>query len=161
MNLIAEFFVPGTPKQKGSLTVFVNPHTGGKNYTNSCKGEKDWKNKVYSVARQHAPSQPPECPIGVRIVFCRQKPKRLKEVEFAWHTVKPDPDKMLRSILDALSGMYYKDDCQVAQVFAEKIYSDTPGACIFIYELENDGLYKNYWVMSPVEMLNAVRLEEE
>lgn len=39
---------------------------------------------------------------------------------------KPDIDNVVKSILDALSGVTYHDDTQVVAVFAEKYYSDTP-----------------------------------
>jgi crossover junction endodeoxyribonuclease RusA len=38
------------------------------------------------------------------------------------HTVKPDIDKLLRAVLDALTGICYEDDSQVMSVIAVKKY---------------------------------------
>jgi len=37
-------------------------------------------------------------------------------------TVKPDIDKTLRAVLDALTGIAYDDDSQVVSVAASKMY---------------------------------------
>lgn len=42
-------------------------------------------------------------------------------------TVKPDTDKLIRSTLDALTGVAYDDDSQVVNISACKIYDDDLG----------------------------------
>lgn len=41
-------------------------------------------------------------------------------------TTKPDLDKLVRAVLDGLTGVLYRDDSQVATILAEKLYTD-PG----------------------------------
>jgi Holliday junction resolvase RusA-like endonuclease len=46
--------------------------------------------------------------------------------------VKPDVDKLIRAVLDALTDAgVFRDDSRVVQVSATKIYADKPGALIF------------------------------
>jgi Holliday junction resolvase RusA-like endonuclease len=40
---------------------------------------------------------------------------------------KPDVDKLCRSVMDALTGIAYKDDAQVTSLTAVKIYANTYG----------------------------------
>lgn len=51
--------------------------------------------------------------------------KRKKSVKRKYATVKPDLDNMIKAIMDALNGVAYKDDCQVVQLMAEKVYTET------------------------------------
>lgn len=41
-------------------------------------------------------------------------------------TVKPDVDNIIKSVLDALNGLAYKDDSAVVRVSAWKKYSESP-----------------------------------
>ena len=47
----------------------------------------------------------------------RSTPKRVTRP-----TKKPDTDKLLRAVLDSLTGIGYEDDAQVVRVIAEKQY---------------------------------------
>lgn len=44
---------------------------------------------------------------------------------------RPDVDKLTRAILDALSGIVWRDDSQVVDITASKLYGD-PGAVITV-----------------------------
>ncbi|NUF99164.1 RusA family crossover junction endodeoxyribonuclease [Lactobacillus mellis] len=50
-------------------------------------------------------------------------------------TVKPDIDNYVKAILDALNGLAFKDDSQIAVLYARKIYSDKPRTEIEITEI--------------------------
>lgn len=49
-------------------------------------------------------------PVFARIDFYFDRPKSVKAEN---KTTKPDVDKLLRSVLDALTGIAFKDDSQV------------------------------------------------
>ena len=49
---------------------------------------------------------------------------------------RPDIDNLIKSVLDALNEIAYKDDSQVVQLFAEKFYSDIPRVEIELVEME-------------------------
>ena len=59
------------------------------------------------------------------------KKKRLEAVG-QYHIKKPDSDNLLKTIKDALSGIAYIDDSQVAVTITHKIYSDDPRTEIYI-----------------------------
>lgn len=50
------------------------------------------------------------------------------------HTHKPDCDNIVKAILDALNGIAYYDDSQIAQIHVGKYYSDQPRVEITICE---------------------------
>ena len=51
-------------------------------------------------------------------------------------TVKPDADKLLRALLDALTSQAWRDDAQVINASAAKRYAtgDGPGVLVRLYE---------------------------
>lgn len=50
-------------------------------------------------------------------------------------TVRPDIDNYVKAILDALNGLAFKDDSQIAVLYARKLYSDEPRTEIEITEV--------------------------
>jgi Holliday junction resolvase RusA-like endonuclease len=58
--------------------------------------------------------------VKVLVTFQFVLPKSVKAR--AHHTVKPDLDKLLRAVLDALTGIAYEDDAQVVTAVAMKVY---------------------------------------
>ena len=75
--------------------------------------------------------------IYLHAVFVMPRPKSSRR---AWPTVKPDCDKLLRAIGDALvDAGALKDDAQIVETYAMKRYPgniETPGALLFIKELD-------------------------
>lgn len=51
-------------------------------------------------------------------------------------TKKPDIDNIIKAVLDALNGIAYKDDTQVVQVRASKVYQDDARVDVTIEELQ-------------------------
>jgi Holliday junction resolvase RusA-like endonuclease len=43
------------------------------------------------------------------------------------HVVKPDLDNLIKSAVDPLNGVFWKDDNLVHLVNARKVYSESPG----------------------------------
>lgn len=61
--------------------------------------------------------------------------KRLRERlanEDTFHTKKPDASNILKSVEDAIIGIAYKDDAQLAWVRARKLYSENPRVVVMI-----------------------------
>ena len=48
---------------------------------------------------------------------------------------KPDIDNLLKFVMDAMNGVFYKDDSQIVDVDIKKQYSNTPCTIITIEEL--------------------------
>ncbi len=53
------------------------------------------------------------------------------------HVSKPDIDNLQKALFDALSGVIFEDDRQIASALTEKYYAETPSSCITIRSLEN------------------------
>jgi len=67
----------------------------------------------------------------------RRRPEReLRATAAVWHDRAPDLDKLTRAALDALTGVVWRDDRQVASLHVAKRYSDTPGADVRVRRLE-------------------------
>lgn len=50
-------------------------------------------------------------------------------------TCKPDADNLVKRICDAMNGIAYKDDAQVASLSVEKFYGADPGVYVSVREL--------------------------
>jgi Holliday junction resolvase RusA-like endonuclease len=80
-------------------------------------------------------------PISLHLVFYFVRPRThfktgkktwnvLREDAPLFYTSAPDVDKLARAVLDALSGILFIDDRQVAVLEARKLYARTPGLWI-------------------------------
>lgn len=113
-----EFRVVGQPVPQGSMKVINGHiiHTQG-------SALAAWRSSV-ALAAKHAGAFPLQDPIEMTLLFILPKPKTVTR---DFPTVPPDLDKLVRSVLDALTAIAYKDDAQVVDIRAMKIYGNTPG----------------------------------
>ena len=72
--------------------------------------------------------------VKVQLDFIFLRPKSSKRI-FPW--VKPDLDKLIRSVLDGLTGVAYEDDAQVILIQATKTYGQNEGVWITIEQVWN------------------------
>ena len=119
------FSCDGTPVPQGSMKV-INGHI----LHSQGSALAVWRSTVALSAR-FAGAKPVEGAIGIEILFRVRRPKTVKR---DYPTVAPDLDKYIRGVLDALTGIAYQDDAQVIDIKAEKVYSDTAGADIKIFQ---------------------------
>lgn len=141
-----QFDVPGIPQPQGSTRSFAK---GGKVVTTSDnRGLRPWRDAVCWHAREAAgPYVVFAGPVVVSATFWVPRPAghfgsgrnagQLRMSAPARPTVKPDLDKLLRAVLDALSEAgIWRDDAQVVELGAvAKRYGDQPGAHIAIEEI--------------------------
>lgn len=68
----------------------------------------------------------------------RRRSHPVREDAPLFSAAKPDVDKLVRALLDSLTGVVWGDDAQVAQVTAEKRYAapDPPGARVAVWALD-------------------------
>lgn len=132
---MTEFWVGGVPQPKGSLRGIPSKNKDGTFRVvmkNDNPKTKEWQDLV----SWHAKSEWKLMLSGaVRLsLFFAMPPPRdtLFEMEA---TRKPDLDKLVRCILDALTGIVYEDDCQVVTVLATKAWGETPGVRIQVEEI--------------------------
>lgn len=122
-------FVPGRPRTKGSWrpitrangSVFMKPSTDEKPWAVAVAYEAQ-QNVTKHVAKPNA--------VTVELTFTFKAPKK------AANRFPPgDADKLARSCLDALTGICWDDDVQVANLFVNKQYGAVEGVLIAVREV--------------------------
>jgi len=135
MGVIA-FTVPGIPAPQGSMRAFMRKGARFPVVTSDNRNLKPWRQSVAFAAVDACPDRELwQGPVSIGVVFYLPRPKSLpKRVEYP--TKKPDCDKLARGILDALTGILWRDDSQVVEMAARKLYGDPPRAEIEVEELQ-------------------------
>jgi crossover junction endodeoxyribonuclease RusA len=128
------FFVEGHPRPQGS-----KDHVGGGRLVESSKGLAAWRwavglaaNRVRKGGALH------QGPLCVSVLFVLPRPKGVPESAGNAPAIKPpDIDKLIRGVLDALTGTLMVDDAQVTEVRARKrwaCHQEPTGAEITVSE---------------------------
>jgi len=116
------FSVEGIPQPKGSTRAFVPKGWTRPIITAASPKTKKWEREITVVARQHiTPFDTSRNAFRVRLRFILPRPKRLGAASSP-HTTRPDIDKLCRCVLDALTGVAWRDDSQVVSITATKRY---------------------------------------
>lgn len=133
------FSVAGVPVPQGSLKAFTNRKTGRAMLTStSGQNLKDWRQAIAWSAQEAMQGfeylDGKHDAVNLTVTFVLQRPPSVPKAR-AWPCVLPDIDKLLRSCLDALTGVVYRDDAQVVNVWVSKQYAEPgqqPGAHICV-----------------------------
>lgn len=134
-----EFTVHGTavPKQRPRIS-------GRRAYTP--KRTKDYEGRVLAAFRSSYsgfyPAFGKDTPVHISITVRQEIPKswsKKKQLQAEQGDIVPlsrngDIDNVAKSIMDALNGFAYEDDCQVTTLVITKIYAVQPGADITLRE---------------------------
>jgi len=136
------FTVLGIAQPKGSTKAFMRPGMRFPVVTADNTKTKPWAQTITAVAQRHAPSGGPwAVAVSLEATFYLPRPKSLpKKVQH--HTKKPDLDKLLRALKDALKGVMYVDDSQVVETRTWKAYARAdapPGVRVTIAPLDEGG----------------------
>lgn len=124
-----EFFVPGVPQTKGSARAFMPKGARHPVITNDNPKNKGWAKTITLEAQRMARQmgmQPTNGPVMLRLTFYVPRPQRVRESGTP-STTRPDLDKMERSVLDALEGVFYLNDAQVCVLHSSKVYGEPVG----------------------------------
>ena len=122
-------FVPGTPVPQGSKTGFVVGKRAVVTDANA-KALKPWRALVKAAAVEALHGREPLVnePLVVSLEFRFVRPKSVRR---ELPHVKPDIDKLTRSVLDSLTDAgVWGDDGQVTKTAAEKVYASSPGVLV-------------------------------
>ena len=138
------FEVPGEPQPQGSAKAFKHRHTGRVMVTSDNARLRPWRDAICWHARQALLRRGPLVgPVKVRVEFRFARPgghfgkRGLRPTAPREHVVRPDLDKLVRAVLDALSEAgVWRDDAQVVETRARKRYHERPGALIEITPAE-------------------------
>ncbi|MFC9769306.1 RusA family crossover junction endodeoxyribonuclease [Rhodococcus jostii] len=127
------FRVDGAPAPQGSKR-----HVGnGILVESSAATLKPWRERIAWTAREHhVPLH--DGPVLVRLNFVMPRPRATPKRCTPAAVKRPDLDKLIRSVLDALTHIAWTDDSRVVSLHATKRLAEiaeTPGLAIVIEEL--------------------------
>lgn len=131
--MIASFFVPGVPVPQGSKRAFAR---GGKAWlVEANPRHKDWRSTVSAHALEARPAGSPilDGPISITLHFQFIRPKSCPKKRTR-PEVKPDIDKLVRAVADSITGILIRDDAQIVDLVARKVYADCAGVHVRIEE---------------------------
>ena len=139
MTFMVTFMVEGTPVPKGRPRF---ARRGKFVSTYSPKTTVDYESKVSEAAKlAMAGADPLETPVAAYVYIRLPVPKsyskqRTKDCLYGFEkpTKRPDVDNIVKSVLDALNGVVYQDDCQIVSIHATKCYASEPGVDVMIKE---------------------------
>ena len=122
-HVAKEFTIDGRPrsqKQRGFNGIkFFNP------------SRKEQKN-LRLQCMKFAPLTPWSCPVKMEIIFTFKPSKNNQSLTGHYYPKKPDIDNLQKLVNDALSGLFFKDDSQIVDVHATKVYGEREGTYVKI-----------------------------
>jgi len=142
------FTVRGVPVPQGSKRALVHRSTGrAVVIEQGGQRHKDWRADVKAAAAEAMYTAswpiPMEGPVGVSICFTVPKPKSAPKTRRTWPDKRPDLDKLVRTILDAITGEVIADDAQVVSLQAYKAYPGEdyeslpqPGVVVEVWQIK-------------------------
>ncbi|MHC4703810.1 MAG: RusA family crossover junction endodeoxyribonuclease [Planctomycetota bacterium] len=140
------FEVLGVPRPQGSKRAFIR---GGRAVlVEDSKRSRPWRKLVAAAAKKAAEREGVAygkgVPLRVDVWFTFERPKShftskgaLRKGVSKFHVQKPDRDKLLRCVCDALtqSGVIY-DDCQIVEGDTVKEWSPVDSCIIWVREVK-------------------------
>lgn len=130
MSATLRFVVPGVAATKGSTRAFIPKGWTRPIITNDNKKAKGWQQLIAErAANALAESKLQPFADGAVILdvwFYFPRPQKFLTAKWAHvdvpHITKPDSDKCLRVVKDALSRVVYRDDSSVIDAYVHKRY---------------------------------------
>lgn len=130
-----ELFFPGQPRAIQSCR-FAN--RGGFVQRYQPKANTDWKGYIRLRALDQLPDTWSllDCPIGITAAFCFSPPlstrkrdlQAMKDGATMYKTTKPDlTDNLCKGLIDALTGVVWRDDALICRVETVKRFDFMPG----------------------------------
>jgi Holliday junction resolvase RusA-like endonuclease len=138
---LVRFSVPGIPVAKGSLRVVPVKKKSGQLGVKFIPFQRlvEWQAAIrFEASRFTATNLPWTGPVDLHVSFRFPRPKsHFKVIEPNFPVLKtdaplfvvrrPDLDKLMRSVLDSITGVLIKDDSQVVSFQAVKKYANING----------------------------------
>ena len=125
------FTVTGDPQTKGSAKAFRHNGTGRIIVSNDNPRCKAWQTNVAWQAKGAMAGRRPEPgPVRVEVMFTVARPPTSRLL-----VPRLDVDKLLRALLDGMTGVVYVDDSQVVEATARKAWG-VAGASVTVQPIE-------------------------
>jgi Holliday junction resolvase RusA-like endonuclease len=141
---VIEFIVFGKPAPAGSKRGFYNAKARRVIVTDDSKNSRPWKAQISDAAAQAMNGQPLlDGPLMLGLEFYMPRPKGhygargLRPSAPAIPTVKPDLLKLARGVEDALTGIVYRDDAQIAREILDKFYGEPARVEVRVRQLDS------------------------
>ena len=132
-----QFTVYGKPEPQGSMKAFMRKGARFPVVTSDNKDLKSYRQNLSVVALERCEVEgfdpiPKKTPVEIDITFYFNRPaSKSKRAEF---TVKPDLDKLMRAVGDALTGICFEDDSQIVHAIIRKRYGSPERTIIEVRE---------------------------
>lgn len=131
---LLELWVSGEPQPQGSKRLFAGRLVEGNDRT-----LRPWRANIAGEARYAFAGEPTAEAVRVTLGFMFARPKshygsgrnagEIKRSAPAYKSTRPDLDKLVRAVLDALTGIVFVEDSQVAVLTAWKDFGP-PGVWV-------------------------------
>jgi crossover junction endodeoxyribonuclease RusA len=138
-SIVVSFKVYGQPAQQGSMKV-TGPKGGFARVVPANQKQLTvWRDRVTNTAAAEMGSvkiAERGAPVRVWLTFVTSKPPSTAR-KVVRKTTSPDIDKLIRGILDGLTGVCYRDDAQVDELRARKRFcaEGEPEHCSIVIEI--------------------------
>ena len=140
--MTVEFRAYGMPSTQGSMKAIVAK--SGRAVVIPCSKAKlkSWRSVIADAAQEAMDGRPLiDGPVSIRVRFLLgERPKsaikKRAGIIRAWPHSKPDVDKLLRALCDAIKGIVYTDDARVVSLASTKEYGSPAGCEVSILALE-------------------------
>ncbi|WP_400259631.1 RusA family crossover junction endodeoxyribonuclease [Candidatus Methanomassiliicoccus intestinalis] len=163
-----EFSVLGEPSPEGSTRAYYIKKINKTVVTHSNQGSLEaWRNRVATEAQRALEEScwiaDSSSAYALDVDFYLTRPASVQPHKRLHPIVKPDLDKFIRAINDALTGILFADDCQVIALNITKTYDDNlrPGAHIKAYRYANTTAKPKKIKKEEVELGPLDEFEEE
>lgn len=139
------FDVRGRAQPAGSKRPFKRKD-GSLGVRDANDASREWKNLVADKAVETMRGQPKlEGSLAMLLTFYVVRPKShygtgrnahlLKESAPAFPSTRPDTLKLTRAVEDALTGIVYRDDAQIAMQLSIRRYAESPSVSVVVGEI--------------------------
>jgi len=130
-----KFVVDAEPRSQGSMTAVYNRKLKVSRVRHAnAPALMSWRNLIREAARNAGAVEWENCPIGMHIEFGIRAPLDTRH----GYPKAPDLDKLVRGVLDALTGICYHDDGQITHLDAKKAWDSA--TIIEVWRIERQSL---------------------
>ena len=136
---MATFRVYGLPIPQGSMKGYISRGPGRPHVilTSANTRTEPWRQDVAAQAIKAKVPHLALGPVYLEVTFFLPRPAHRPKKHVA-PDVRPDCDKLIRAVLDALTSIAWRDDAQVCSIVAAKVYAtadEQVGALITVQPL--------------------------
>lgn len=140
------FQVPAIPVAQPRQRVTVSKSGHARTYTPTKHPANVFKATCQMAVQAVYQGGPLEGPLSIAIAFVLPRPKSTLKKHAGrrlWHAKRPDFDNLCKSLMDALSGILWRDDSQICIVTVKKLVAaedESPCCYVSLDTVEIDDL---------------------